>query len=175
MVTNSDKLNKKRKGYIKGPQDMICPQEARAGGDRHVLMDSCGLELWLCLMKVAVLLILSDGNDDGKQHICKRHQHEPHMSQSLICIMFQVVKGTSHTQPPVSLLGQLLWREFFYTVGAVTPNFDRMEGNPVCRQIPWERDEKLMDAWTHVSDLCVVFRLASVSNEYRRACLLQHP
>ncbi|KAK7491461.1 hypothetical protein BaRGS_00017290 [Batillaria attramentaria] len=39
-----------------------------------------------------------------------------------------------HSQPPVSLHGQLLWREMFYTVGAGTPNFDRMEGNPVCRQ-----------------------------------------
>lgn len=64
---------------------------------------------------------------------------------------FQIYKGSAHTKPPVSLLGQLLWREFFYTVGTVTPNFDRMEGNTVCRQIPWVKDEKLMDAWTNVS------------------------
>ncbi|KAA6427658.1 MAG: 6-4 photolyase, partial [Trebouxia sp. A1-2] len=34
------------------------------------------------------------------------------------------------SQPPVSLRGQLLWREFFYFVGANTPNFDQMEDNP---------------------------------------------
>ncbi|KAI8905365.1 FAD binding domain of DNA photolyase-domain-containing protein [Powellomyces hirtus] len=42
-----------------------------------------------------------------------------------------------HTHPPVSLLGQLYWREFFYAVAAHTPNFDRMEGNPLCLQVPW--------------------------------------
>ncbi|XP_042239128.1 cryptochrome-1-like isoform X2 [Homarus americanus] len=61
--------------------------------------------------------------------------------------LLEVYKNNSHTQPPVSLLGQLLWREFFYTVGAKTPNFNRMEGNPICRQIPWVRNEKLMKAW----------------------------
>lgn len=39
------------------------------------------------------------------------------------------------SQPPVSLHGQLLWREFFTSCGYATPNFDRMEGNPICRQI----------------------------------------
>ena len=39
-----------------------------------------------------------------------------------------------HSQPPVSLIGQLLWREFFYQVGNSTVNFDRMEGNPICKQ-----------------------------------------
>ncbi|XP_037072142.1 LOW QUALITY PROTEIN: cryptochrome-2-like [Pollicipes pollicipes] len=56
--------------------------------------------------------------------------------------------GGTHTQPPVSLHGQLLWREFFYTVGASTPNFDRMEGNPICRQIPWQKNEEHLKAWT---------------------------
>ena len=36
-----------------------------------------------------------------------------------------ITRGTKHTQPPVSLHGQLLWREFFYCVGAKTENFDR--------------------------------------------------
>jgi len=42
-----------------------------------------------------------------------------------------------HTQPPVSLEGQLLWREFYYTCSVTTPNYDKMVGNPICRQIPW--------------------------------------
>eukprot|EP00906_Rhabdomonas_costata_P001454 RCo002424 len=53
----------------------------------------------------------------------------------------------SHTTPPVSLHGQLLWREFFYLCSATTPNFDRMAGNPCCRNIPWGRDPSMVLAW----------------------------
>ena len=52
-----------------------------------------------------------------------------------------------HTLPPVSLRGQLLWREFFYTCAATTPNFGRMQGNAICKQIPWEDDPALLRAW----------------------------
>ncbi|CAK9164838.1 unnamed protein product [Ilex paraguariensis] len=52
-----------------------------------------------------------------------------------------------HTSPPVSLLGQLLWRDFFYTVAFGTPNFDRMKENRICKQIPWNDDEELLVAW----------------------------
>lgn len=51
------------------------------------------------------------------------------------------------SKPPVSLRGQLLWREFFYFVAANTPNFDQMEENPVCKQIPWEEDATKVAAW----------------------------
>mmetsp|Transcript_64781 Transcript_64781/g.114346 ORF Transcript_64781/g.114346 Transcript_64781/m.114346 type:complete len:580 (-) Transcript_64781:875-2614(-) len=59
----------------------------------------------------------------------------------------RVVARGRRTEPPVSLHGQLLWREFFYLSSFTTPNFDRMEGNPQCRQIPWGRDAALIDAW----------------------------
>ncbi|XP_022247971.1 cryptochrome-2-like isoform X1 [Limulus polyphemus] len=52
------------------------------------------------------------------------------------------------TKPPVSLEGQLLWREFFYTVGYATPNFDQMKGNPLCKQIPWSNNPEFLEAWT---------------------------
>ena len=48
-------------------------------------------------------------------------------------------KEGKFTKPPVSLRGQLLWREFFYTVAYSTPNFDKMVGNPICRQITWRQ------------------------------------
>jgi cryptochrome len=51
------------------------------------------------------------------------------------------------TQPPVSLEGQLLWREYFYYYSYYTPKFDRMVGNLKCRQIPWGRDPALIEAW----------------------------
>ncbi|XP_076320919.1 (6-4)-photolyase isoform X2 [Tachypleus tridentatus] len=52
------------------------------------------------------------------------------------------------TKPPVSLEGQLLWREFFYIVGYATPNFDQMKGNPLCKQIPWSNNPEFLEAWT---------------------------
>lgn len=39
--------------------------------------------------------------------------------------------------PPVSLDGQLLWREFFHCHGRANPYFDKMEENPICLQIDW--------------------------------------
>ncbi|KAL4194967.1 hypothetical protein AMTRI_Chr05g62190 [Amborella trichopoda] len=59
--------------------------------------------------------------------------------------VFKEVK--KHTLPPVSLVGQLLWREFFYVVAIGTPNFDQMKGNKICKQIPWSGDDKLFIAW----------------------------
>ena len=48
----------------------------------------------------------------------------------------QILKNrTGYTKPPVSLVGQLFWREFFYTVGYATPNFEKMEGNPLSKQV----------------------------------------
>ncbi|XP_031265156.1 (6-4)DNA photolyase [Pistacia vera] len=64
--------------------------------------------------------------------------------QCLINVYKNVKK---HTSPPVSLVGQLLWRDFFYTVAFATPNFDRMKGNRICKQIPWNNDDELLAAW----------------------------
>lgn len=60
-----------------------------------------------------------------------------------------VYKGSKHSQPPVSLEGQMIWREFYYTVGSATPNFDKMVGNRICAQIPWENNKKFIEAWTN--------------------------
>ncbi|KAJ4718316.1 (6-4)DNA photolyase [Melia azedarach] len=64
--------------------------------------------------------------------------------QCLIDVYKNVKK---HTSPPVSLVGQLMWRDFFYTVAFATPNFDRMKGNRICKQIPWSNDDELLAAW----------------------------
>jgi cryptochrome len=52
-----------------------------------------------------------------------------------------------HSNPPESLEGQLLWREFFTTMGYAYPNFDKIEGNPICRQIQWDDNAEFFDAW----------------------------
>jgi cryptochrome len=58
-----------------------------------------------------------------------------------------VCKGAQCTKPPVSLTGQLLWREFFYLQAHSTPHFDRMEGNNMCKQVPWHRDTEVIRKW----------------------------
>lgn len=59
----------------------------------------------------------------------------------------EVENGMKHSDPPVSLMGQLMWREFYYTAGAGTKNFDKMLGNPICMQIPWVKKEEYLKAW----------------------------
>ncbi|KAJ3216969.1 hypothetical protein HDU67_008698 [Dinochytrium kinnereticum] len=49
--------------------------------------------------------------------------------------VYKTVK--KHSEPPVSLLGQLLWREFYYVVAYYTPKYSRMSENSVCLQIDW--------------------------------------
>ncbi|XP_028838110.1 cryptochrome-2-like isoform X2 [Denticeps clupeoides] len=58
-----------------------------------------------------------------------------------------IYQGKKHSQPPVSLHGQLLWREFFYTAGRGISNFDRMEGNPVCVRVDWDSNLEYLSAW----------------------------
>lgn len=70
--------------------------------------------------------------------------------------------------PPLSLHGQILWREFFYwwvevfeilkvhhfdlfeTFSCATknPNFDKMAGNPICVQIPWNKNPEALVSGT---------------------------
>lgn len=61
----------------------------------------------------------------------------------------ETIGNSPHSKPPVSLLGQLYWREFYYTVGAATPNFDKMVGNPICCQVPWDNNPVALEAWTN--------------------------
>uniref|UniRef100_A0AAR2KL01 Photolyase/cryptochrome alpha/beta domain-containing protein n=1 Tax=Pygocentrus nattereri TaxID=42514 RepID=A0AAR2KL01_PYGNA len=49
--------------------------------------------------------------------------------------------------PSISLYDKLLWREFFYTAATNNPRFDRMEGNPICLRIPWERNPEALAKW----------------------------
>lgn len=64
-----------------------------------------------------------------------------------------------HSHPPVSLHGQLLWREFFYTASVGIPNFNKMEGNPACTQVDWDTNAEYLAAWREV------FRLIHAVNE----------
>lgn len=57
--------------------------------------------------------------------------------------------SSTYTRPPVSLEGQLLWREFFYYSAYHTPNFDRMNGNESCKQIPWSHNPDLIQSFQY--------------------------
>ncbi|XP_048858949.1 cryptochrome-1-like isoform X3 [Brienomyrus brachyistius] len=56
-------------------------------------------------------------------------------------------KVKKNSSPPLSLYGQLLWREFFYTAATTNPRFDKMEGNPICVRIPWDRNPEALAKW----------------------------
>lgn len=56
-------------------------------------------------------------------------------------------KVKKNSSPPLSLYGQLFWREFFYAAGTNNPKFDKMEGNPICVQIPWDRNPEALAKW----------------------------
>ncbi|XP_054717384.1 cryptochrome-1-like [Uloborus diversus] len=46
------------------------------------------------------------------------------------------------------LVGQLIWREYFYTMCMNNPNFHKMLGNPICLNIDWIQDDEMLEAWT---------------------------
>jgi len=60
--------------------------------------------------------------------------------------VYEKAKG-KHTRPPVSLLGQLYWREMFYLNAYKIPNFDKICGNKICRRIDWDHNETFIKAW----------------------------
>ncbi|TRY96587.1 hypothetical protein DNTS_007577 [Danionella cerebrum] len=62
--------------------------------------------------------------------------------------LVDVYRGKKHSHPPVSLHGQLLWREFFYTTARGIPNFNKMQGNPHCVQVDWDSNPELLSAWS---------------------------
>lgn len=70
--------------------------------------------------------------------------HGGGLFESYLCVSCQVKKNNN---PPLSLYGQLLWREFFYITATNNPCFDKMEGNPVCVQIPWDRNPEALAKW----------------------------
>ena len=72
-----------------------------------------------------------------------------------ILILLHILQAKKHSNPPVSLHGQLLWREFFFTAAYGTPNFNKMEGNHVCLQVPWDNNAEFVKAWAEVCTVWV--------------------
>ncbi|XP_043946773.1 cryptochrome-1 [Drosophila biarmipes] len=58
------------------------------------------------------------------------------------CVRGVQMTGGAH------ITGQLIWREYFYTMSVNNPNYDRMEGNEICLTIPWAKpNEDLLQRW----------------------------
>lgn len=46
------------------------------------------------------------------------------------------------------ITGQLIWREYFYTMSVRNPNFAQIEANPICLNIPWyDLKDGSFDRW----------------------------
>lgn len=60
--------------------------------------------------------------------------------------LYQKIKKAA---PPLSLHGQLLWREFFYCAATKNPNFDKMVGNPICVQMCWDKNAEALAKWAN--------------------------
>ncbi len=88
--------------------------------------------LFLLTFKVLFIIVITDRR-------IKRYT-----LNSFLSFQSQVIKNGV---PPLSLYGQVLWREFFYTAATNNPQFDKMEINPICVQIPWDRNPEALAKW----------------------------
>jgi deoxyribodipyrimidine photolyase len=64
----------------------------------------------------------------------------------------------------------VLWREFFYCAATNNPNFDKMVGNPICVQIPWDSNAEALAKWANASYLFnkkFSFKLDLILNVYK--------
>lgn len=54
-----------------------------------------------------------------------------------------------HGEPSgAHITGQLIWREYFYTMSVKNPYYDQMEKNQICLNIPWAKpDPEILDKW----------------------------
>ncbi|EDW83799.1 uncharacterized protein Dwil_GK13802 [Drosophila willistoni] len=58
------------------------------------------------------------------------------------CVRGVQMTGGSH------ITGQLIWREYFYTMSVNNSNYDRMDGNEICLNIPWSKPhEEKLERW----------------------------
>ena len=60
----------------------------------------------------------------------------------------KIQQSGEHTVPPVSLHGQILFREMFYLLSRSVENWDQDSGNSQCKEIEWgELNQVQLDAW----------------------------
>ncbi|XP_077288717.1 circadian regulator cryptochrome [Arctopsyche grandis] len=61
--------------------------------------------------------------------------------------LFNQVHGNSLEAIP-QITGQLIWREYFYTMSVNNPNYGQMENNPICLDIGWYNPNSfILESW----------------------------
>lgn len=50
----------------------------------------------------------------------------------------------------ISVIGQLIWREYFYTMSVNNMNYNKMTENPICLNIPWYENTEQLKKWKNV-------------------------
>ena len=60
----------------------------------------------------------------------------------------EIQQTSEHTVPPVSIHGQIMFREMFYLLSRSVENWDQNSGNSNCKEIEWgEFDRTLVNSW----------------------------
>lgn len=94
-------------------------------------------------------------NEDGNPMEPTTTGLSPYLSTGCLSVRMawnEVTKanlGSGNTKPPVSLHGQLMFREMFYLLSRSVENWDDDKGNSNCKEIGWDDfDQESVDAWS---------------------------
>lgn len=64
--------------------------------------------------------------------------------------LFRTVQSDQHQEAPSGphITGQLIWREYFYTMSVNNMKYAEMDGNSICLDIPWEEpSQDMLNKW----------------------------
>lgn len=127
-----------------------CGLELRGGEDRGIeLLDfMMNRTHWVCTFEKPNTSPNSLSVDTtGLSPYVKHGVLSPRRFYHELSKVYAKFPSSTLSQPPVSLHGQLMWRDYNNLMGYTCPNFDKMLDNPIARQIPWDDDPVLLDAW----------------------------
>ena len=66
------------------------------------------------------------------------------------CWWLFVWQVCDYEEVPVSITGQLIWREYFYCMSVNNPSYNRIKGNPICLDIDWYHNNEHFEKWSKV-------------------------
>ncbi|XP_064609637.1 cryptochrome-1-like [Liolophura sinensis] len=58
-------------------------------------------------------------------------------------------KKVKSEEAPLSATAQLMWREYFYTMSLNNIKYNKVEGNPICLNVPWHTDDEKLNRWLY--------------------------
>ncbi|KAA0711739.1 Cryptochrome-1 [Triplophysa tibetana] len=114
--------------------------EALMRMERHIGPDSAAENVERPKMNSSLLLASLSGLSPYLRFgclSCRLYYHK-------LTELYKKVSTDAHTTHTHTCI---LWREFFYTASTNNPRFDRMEGNPICIRIPWDKNAEALAKW----------------------------